>query len=137
MRRRMLLVLAGVLTPVAVTAQGKGPAIPAGAVGTWENKSLVGPKDSVVATNTTTISADGKVTVQFPGRPLLTAKVLAAGGDSIKMEIGPYESVVKKGLKVTTTSVGHYKGTTNAGTFTAKYADGSTINGKVSGTKKK
>lgn len=136
MQRRMALALLVSLTPIALSAQGKGPAIPAGAVGTWNNKTMVGPKDSVVATSTITLTADGKVTVQFPGRPLLTAKVLAAGGDSVVTEIGPYESVVKKGLMTTTTSVGHYKGNTSSGTFTAKYNDGTTLKGKTSGTKK-
>jgi len=137
MRNPVTLALILAITPMALAAQAKGPAIPSGAVGVWENKTTIGPKDSVVASNTTTIGADGKVTVQFPGRPLLTAKVLAAGGDSVVMEIGPYESVVKKGLKVTTKTVSHYKGTAASGMFEAKYADGTTLKGKVAGTKKK
>jgi len=137
MRRLVARSLVLVIVPVLLHAQVKGPSIPSGAVGVWENKTMVGPKDSVVASNTTTIGADGKVTVQFPGRPLLTAKVLAAGGDSVVMEIGPYESVVKKGLKVTTKTVSHYKGNAASGMFEAKYADGTSLKGKVAGTKKK
>jgi len=136
MRRLVSLSLALVLVPAALAAQAKGPTIPKAAVGSWTNKAMTGPKDSVVATNTTTISADGKITVQFPGRPLLTGRLLAAGGDSVATEVGPYESVVKKGLKVTTKTVSHYRGSASTGTFDAKYSDGSALHGKMNGTKK-
>lgn len=120
----------------AAAAPAAAPAMPAAAVGTWDGKSMIGPKDSVITLSTTVIGADGKVTVTLQGRPSMAAKVLAAGGDSVSWEIGPYESVLKKGLKATTRSTSHYKGNSATGTFEAKYTDGSTVKGKVSATKK-
>ena len=47
--------------------------------GTWAGKTMMGPKDSVVAISTTTITADGKSTITLPNRPPMTAKVTAMG----------------------------------------------------------
>jgi hypothetical protein len=136
--------LALLIVPAVLSAQGAqkaapkaaAPAIPAGAVGTWDGKSMIGPKDSVITQSTTVIAADGKVTVTLQGRAAMPAKVLAAGGDSVTWEIGPYESVLKKGMQATTRSTSHYKGNTATGTFEAKYTDGSTVKGKAMATKK-
>lgn len=126
----------GTKAPQKAAAPAAAPTIPAAAVGTWDGKSMVGPKDSVITNSTTVITADGKVTVTLQGRPTMQAKVIAAGGDSVTWEIGPYESVLKKGLQATTRSTSHYKGNMSTGTFDAKYSDGSTVKGKTTATKK-
>jgi hypothetical protein len=63
-------------------------------------------------------------TMTFPNRPPVKTRVVAIAGDSIVTETGPYPSVRRKGVQVTTTavmrlqdgklvgtSVGHYKTT--------------------------
>jgi hypothetical protein len=149
MRRRILACLAfAAAAPLAAqgTKQGKAPAaapaapapiaIPAVAVGSWEGKTMIGPKDSVIATTLTVIGADGKVSLTLQGRPTMAGRVIAAGGDSVTVEVGPYESILKKGLQATTRTTNHYKGNTATGTFEAKYSDGTTVKGKATGTKK-
>jgi len=122
----------------AVGAQAAAIKIPAGVAGTWEGKTTVGPKDSVIATTVTTATANATGwTVQLPNRPLLQARVVAAGGDSVVIEMGPYESILKKGLKATTRLSGHYKGDAMTGTFEAKYSDGTVVKGKATATRKK
>ena len=146
-RRNMLAAFALATAAAALAAQGtkqgKAPsaapaaiAIPAVAVGTWDGKSMIGPKDSVVATSSMTIAADGKVSLTLTGRPTMQARVLAAGGDSVSIEVGPYESVVKKGLQATTHMTQHFNGNAANGTFDAKYSDGSTLKGKGVATRK-
>ena len=151
MIRRTMLAAVALASAATLTAQGtkqgKAPAapppaapaaisIPAAAVGTWDGKSMIGPKDSVVATSMMAISADGKVMLTLNGRPTMQARVLAAGGDSVSIEVGPYESVVKKGLQATTRMTQHFNGNAANGTFDAKYSDGSTLKGKGVATRK-
>ncbi|MFN8573804.1 MAG: hypothetical protein U0132_17235 [Gemmatimonadaceae bacterium] len=136
--KRLIALLAISVLPAALSAQAAKPAapkIPAAAVGTWEGKSMVGPKDSLITTTKTVVGADGKIEVTMAGRPTMTAKVIAAGGDSLVYEIGPYDSILKKGLKATTRSTTHFSGNSSTGMFEAKYSDGSVVKGKVAGTK--
>ena len=62
--------------------------------------------------------------------------MIAAGGDSVTVEVGPYESILKKGLQATTRTTNHYKGNTATGTFEAKYSDGTSVKGKATSTRK-
>ena len=149
-RRTMLtaFALATAAAPLAAqgTKQGKAPAapaaapaaitIPAVAVGTWEGKTMIGPKDSVIATTITVISADGKTSLTLQNRPTMAGRVIAAGGDSVTVEVGPYESILKKGLQATTRTTNHYNGNTATGTFEAKYSDGTAVKGKATGARK-
>jgi hypothetical protein len=112
--------------------------LPAGVAGTWAGKSMVGPRDSVVTTFTMTATADPDGwMLTLPNRPQIRARIVAAGGDSVVTETGPYESVLRKGVQVTTRTTGHYKGDQMTGTFEAKYADGGTTKGKTSASRKK
>jgi len=105
--------------------------------GTWDTKTMVGPKDSVVATYTLTVSADGKTwTRQFPNRDPIATRVLAFGGDSVVTETGPYQSVLRPGQTVTTWVHGHYHGKTMTGTFESHYASGDVLKGKVAATRR-
>ena len=108
--------------------------IPAGVAGKWAGKAMIGPKDSVVTTSVTTATATTTGwTIQFPNRPLLQARVIAAGGDSVTVEVGPYESLLRKGQQVTTRTTSHYKGNVSTGTFEAKYVSGDVVKGKFTG----
>ena len=142
------LCLAGVATTAVaqqpVEKQGKPQAAAAGVkladvAGTWAIKSMVGPKDSVVATSELTATADGKGWVtRFPNREPIATRVVSLGGDSIVTEMGPYQSVLRAGQTVNLLrTVGHYQGDTVTGTFEAHYANGEVLKGKIAGTRKK
>src|SRR3989475_4368936 len=62
--------------------------------GTWDGKSMVGPKDSVVASFVVTATADGKGwTMKFPNRDAIALRVLSSGGGSVVPGAGPYQSI--------------------------------------------
>ena len=112
--------------------------IPAGIAGTWEGKSMTGPKDSVIATYSNVVTADTKGwTTKLSGRDLMPVRVLAAGGDSVVTETGPYNSILRPGQQVTTRQTTHFKGDASTGTFEAKFANGDVVKGKSSGKRKK
>jgi hypothetical protein len=139
MRRVLLLsaiVLAGSVT--AVAAQKPAPAQRSNVAGTWDGKTMTGPKDSVVATFELRATADTTGwTLKFPGRDPYAARVVAMGGDSVVTEIGPYPSILRPGVTVTVLrTTGHYKGNAMTGTFEARYASGEVLKGKVSATRK-
>ena len=104
-----------------------------GAAGTWNARTMIGPKDSVVAAYVLTIAADGKsATIRFPGRDPIPARILAMGGDSIVTEIGPYPSILRPGQTVASLkSVAHYRDNSMWGTFEAHYAKGDVLTGKT------
>ncbi len=139
MHRVLLLsavVLAGYVT--AAGAQKPPPAQRSNVAGTWDGKTMIGPKDSVVATFELKATADTTGwTLKFPGRDPYPARVVATGGDSIVTEVGPYPSILRPGQTVTVLrTTGHYKGNTMTGTFEARYASGDVLKGKLSGTRR-
>jgi hypothetical protein len=113
------------LVTVAAAQQAAGPA------GTWNGRSTIGPKDSVVVAYVLTIAADGKsATTKFPGRDPIPTRVVAMGGDSIVTEAGPYPSVLRAGQTVKSLrTVAHYTGNTMTGTFEAQYSSGDLVKG--------
>ena len=115
------------------------PAQKAGAAGSWNAKTMIGPKDSVVATYVLTIAADGKsATMMFPNRDPIAVHILAMGGDSVVTEAGPFPSVVRAGQTVNSLhAVAHYKGNTMTGTFEAHYANGDVLKGKTTANRSK
>jgi len=143
--RRILLCSAVVLAghTTAASAQQHAPMQHAGiklsdVTGTWDTKSMVGPKDSVVVEFVVTATADRKGwTFTFLNRAPIPTRVLAVGGDSIVTEAGPYPSVLRPGQMVTTRTTGHYKGDTMTGTFVAHYASGDVLKGKIVATRRK
>ena len=77
-------------------------------------------------------------TVTFPGREPMPVKVESLSNDSIVTVIGPYESVLREGVMVTTRSVSMLMGDRLAGTFTAHYQNAgadSVLQGRSSGTR--
>lgn len=105
--------------------------------GTWKVRSMVGPKDSVVATSVvvSTAGRDGWV-LRLEGRAPIPLRVIAVGGDSVVTEGGPYPSILRKGLTVTVLrNISHYKAGTLTGTFEAHYSSGDVFRGKTAGTR--
>lgn len=125
-------------TTVAAQAKDKPAAKPAGATmesvswaslkGDWVGKTYRADK-SVVTEVTTTFTADQKVSVTFPNRPPEQGRVIAIGGDSVVVEVGPYKSVTRDGHMVTTHMTSHVKDHKMSGTFHAKFDDGQTLDG--------
>lgn len=129
-------VLASAQQPPAAAAPPQGGIKLSDVAGTWNVKSMIGPRDSVVATYVLTATADEKTwTLKFPNRDPLPVRITARGGDSIVAEVGPYNSVLRPGVMVTTRTNGHYKGNEMSGTFRAVYATGDTLRGKIAGTR--
>lgn len=122
---------------IASTLDAQSPAtkavqLPAGIAGRWEGKSMIGPTDSVITTYVVMATTNAKGwTMKLQDRPTLPARVIAAGGDSVVTEIGPYSSVLRKGQRVTTRTTGHYDGDSMTGTFEAKFANGDVVHGKT------
>jgi len=131
-----VLVMSIATTLVAQAPATKAAQVPAGIAGRWEGKSMMGAKDSVIATFVVTAKATAKGwTMKLQGRPTLPARVIAAGGDSVVTEIGPYSSILRKGQRVTTRTTGHYNGDTMTGTFEATFANGDVVHGKTTATR--
>jgi len=107
------------------------------AAGTWAGSTMIGPKDSVVATYVLMVAPDGKsATMKFPNRDPIPARIVAIGGDSIVTEAGPYPSVLRPGQTVKLLrNVAHVRGSKMSGTFEAQYNDGSTVKGKTQATR--
>jgi hypothetical protein len=110
------------------------PRIPPAAIGTWDGRSTVGPRDSVIATYTLTVTSDvSGLRMQLPNREPQTPRLIAAGGDSVVTETGPYDSVARPGHKVTTRTISHFRGDSLSGSFEARYSDGSITRGRTMG----
>jgi hypothetical protein len=127
--------IAAVQTP----AQAQGGGIKFSDVaGTWEGKSMVGPKDSVFVAWVLTATADGKGwTLKRANRDPVPVRIVAIGGDSIVWESGPYPSILRPGQMVTTRTVGHFKRDKVTGSWEGHYATGDVVRGKTEATRKK
>src|SRR4051812_33531018 len=126
-------------TGAAPKQAGKAAAVhaPAAAVGTWTGKTMTGPKDSVVATFTMTVNADGTGTLLLPDRDPVVTHLTAAGGDSIVAVSARYKSVTRPGVTVVNRTTLHVKGNTMSGTNHADFSDGVSRDMKTTATRKK
>jgi len=138
MRRLVLLCCAAVLvgcakkesTPAADTTAAAAPAPPpappaivmADLAGKWHVKVMPENSDSVLVEYDMTATADtaGWV-VNLPKRKPMTPHVMV-GGDSVVLDMGPYESVLRKGVQVTTHTVNRMQGGELVGKTTAHYS---------------
>jgi hypothetical protein len=90
--------------------------------GTWTQKVMREGSDSVVVTNELVATADtAGWKINFPGRKpeVMHVKV---DGDSLMLWAGPYQSVLRKGVMVTTNSVARLKDGKLVGTTVAHYS---------------
>ena len=60
-------------------------------------------------------------TLNFPNREPIPIRVVAVEGDSVVSEAGPFESVLRKGVQVSTEVVTRLQGGRLVGTVTAHY----------------
>jgi hypothetical protein len=111
----------------AAGAPAPAPLSLASLAGKWNMVGKNEAGDSTVATYVMTATADtAGWTIAFPNRPVMPARVSTAG-DSLLVDFGPYESVLRKGVQVTTHNVyrvdnGKLMGSTFAH-YTVKTAD--------------
>lgn len=99
------------------------PALTAADVaGTWTVRTMSETSDSVLVEYTMTAVGDPSTwTITLPNRPPMAIRVTFAG-DSVVTESGPYESVLRKGIQVTTRGVSRLVGGELVGTTVARYA---------------
>ena len=107
------------------TAVAPAPAAPAAisladAKGKWKMRTMADGSDSTLVEYTLD-AGDAGWTMHFPKRPPVPVKA-TADGDSIVGDAGPYESVLRKGVKVTTHSVFRLQDGKLVGTTVAHYA---------------
>src|SRR2546426_11368212 len=128
-------VLAAIQAPAL--AQGGGIRF-SDVAGTWDGKSMVGPKGSVFLTWVLRATVDGKGwTLKRANRDPVPVRIVAIGGDSIVWESGPYASFLRRGQMVRTRNVAHFKGDKMTGTWEGRYASGDVARGKTAATRKK
>ncbi len=126
---------AATMTPAA-----PAPVNLADVAGKWDMRSVPTTGDTTATTYllTATGTTDGW-TLTFPGRKPMPAKV-TTDADSITIDAGPYSSVRRKGVQVTTHSVDRMAGGNMVGTtvahYTVKTAD-SVLTLNTTGTKQK
>ncbi len=74
--------------------------------GTWTVRTMATTSDSTLLTFELIATSDQSGWIfNFPNRPPVSVRIIAVAGDSIVTEAGPYESVLRKGVQVSTHSV--------------------------------
>ncbi len=113
--------------PAAEPAMAPVAAAPAAfsladAAGKWTYVAKSAMGDTVLVTAELNATADATGwTITFPGRKPLPMTVMVSG-DSAMTSAGPYESVLRKGVKVTTEGVVRMSGGKMVGTSKAHYS---------------
>jgi len=89
--------------------------------GKWAQKTYAENTDSVLVTAEVVATADPSGwTITLPGRPTMPLRI-TVDGDSIITASGPYESVLRKGVQVTTSGVLRMQDSKLVGITTARY----------------
>jgi hypothetical protein len=89
--------------------------------GNWTVKAMPETGDSVLLTYTMhATAADTGWTITFPGRKPMAVQVMTMA-DSVMVTVAPYESVLRKGMKVSTQGSMHFTGGKLMGNTTAHY----------------
>jgi len=91
--------------------------------GKWTVRGMNEAKDSTLVTYQLTATADTTGwTITFPNRKQpIPVRVTSVGGDSLVIDAGPYESVLRKGMQVTTHGVLRLEGGKLVGLTLAHY----------------
>jgi len=108
---------------VPETPAAPAPIALADIAGKWSVRSMSESGDSTLVTYE--LVATGDTTgwsLNFPKRKPIPMRVVAVAGDSVVTEAGPFESVLRKGIKVNTNSVMRLQDGKLVGTTIAHYA---------------
>jgi hypothetical protein len=91
--------------------------------GRWTVRAVPETGDTTAVVSQLNTSADtAGWTTTLPNRPPVTTRVVLVDGDSVVTENGPYESVLRKGVQVTTRSVFRLRDGKLVGTTVARYS---------------
>lgn len=109
-------------TSTTTTTTAPAPINLADVAGKWDSRSVpTTGKDTSATTNVlTATSTTAGWTITLPGRKPMPAQV-TVGGDSVIVSAGPFPSVRRKGVRVTTNTVFRLQNGSLAGTTTAHY----------------
>jgi hypothetical protein len=113
--------MASSTTSTTTTSMAPAPVNLADVAGKWDMRSV--PMSGDTSATTYVLTATGNTsgwTLTFPGRAPVAARV-TADGDSIMIAAGPYLSVRRKGVQVTTNNVARLQNGGLVGTTTAHY----------------
>jgi len=106
----------------SATAEATAGISLADVAGTWSIRSTVRGKESTVVAYDMVATGDRDGwSINFPDRDPIPVRVVAVEGDSIVSEAGPFESVLRKGVQVSTRVVSRLQGDKLVGTTTAHY----------------
>lgn len=90
--------------------------------GTWKVRStVVGNEGTVVSYDMVATADRSGWSINFPAREPIPVRIVAVEGDSIVSEAGPFESVLRKGVQVSTRVVSRLQDGKLVGTTTARY----------------
>ena len=114
--------------PAADTSAAAAPSAPALALadlaGNWTGRLMPQNSDSTLVTFDMVASADPSAwTLTLPNRPPVPVRPVV-DGDSLITDVGPIESVLRKGAQVTTHSVLRLVNGELVGTATSRYQGG-------------
>lgn len=113
---------AGAVTPAPMTPTTSPTISLADVAGKWKMQSMDASGGNVLDYELT-IPADGSNwTAVGPGGRSIAVRVVAVGGDSIVTEAGPYESFIRKGVKITQREVNRLRDGKLMSTMEAHYA---------------
>jgi hypothetical protein len=110
----------------AMTAAPETTALtaPVNYAGSWTVTVMPEAKDTVLLTyafESTNDTTGWKIT--FPGRPTMEPRVVSMDNDSVVLDNGPYSSVLRKNVMVTTHSSMHMEGDKLVGRTIAHYSN--------------
>jgi hypothetical protein len=109
-------------TAATSTTAAPGPLNLADVAGKWNMKAVPMSGDTTPTTYVLTATANTSGwTITFPGRAPVPVKKVSVDGDSIMLSAGPYESVRRKGVQVTTFGVARLQSGQLNGSTTAHY----------------
>jgi hypothetical protein len=105
----------------SATTTAPAPINLADGAGKWNMRSVPATGDTTPTTYVlTATSTTSGWTLTFPGRAPVAARV-TVDGDSVMIDAGPYSSVRRKGVQVTTHTVSRLQGGNFVGSTTAHY----------------
>ena len=108
---------------VPETPAAPAPIALADIAGKWNVRTMAESGDSTLVTYELVASGDTSGwSLNFPKRKPVPMRVVAVAGDSVVTEAGPFESVLRKGIKVTTNTVLRLQDGKLVGTTIAHYA---------------
>jgi hypothetical protein len=117
---------------------GDGGLTAADLAGTWNMRAVPFSGDTTPTMSVLNATSDATGwTLAFPNRPPIETRV-QFDGDSVMTESGPYESVRRRGVQVTTSGVYRLRDSVIEGTATARYSTrgvDSVMNFRVTGSR--